>query len=189
MKKCRLRATSTPRGGRFFSPKLQQYHQVSEYCKSGHFFDHCITFQFWPYYGLDPLLKLPALQASGEESDFWPIALPTLFVDQLKCSIIAQIGHVNAKVRALHLWSTVKRRCSRTEGLMPSAAASPVPSYLPCECPRFCIRCVKICLTTMTNPPNRLDGGYYTTTSRMRTFPFRQPFAHTPRHPPMRPHQ
>eukprot|EP00956_Cyclotella_meneghiniana_P020684 scaffold36803_cov45-Cyclotella_meneghiniana.AAC.1 len=47
------------------------------------------------------LLKLPALQASGEESDFWPIALPTLFVDQLKSSIVAQFGHVNAKVRAL----------------------------------------------------------------------------------------
>ena len=31
---------------------------MSEYCKSDHFFDHCSTFQNWPYYGLDPLLKL-----------------------------------------------------------------------------------------------------------------------------------
>eukprot|EP00956_Cyclotella_meneghiniana_P029652 scaffold72523_cov74-Cyclotella_meneghiniana.AAC.6 len=33
-------------------------------------------------------------------------------------------------------------------------------------------------------PPNHHAGGYYTTTNRYLTTPFRQPFTHTPRHPP-----
>ena len=60
---------------------------------------------------------------------------------------LAQIGQVNAKVRALYLLASTKAECYHVEGTISHVIAWPDP-------------------TMMTNPPNRLDGGYYATTNR-----------------------
>jgi hypothetical protein len=47
--------TGTPQRGQLFSTKLYKHHQVSEHWQSDHFWGHFITFENWPFYGLDPL--------------------------------------------------------------------------------------------------------------------------------------
>eukprot|EP00956_Cyclotella_meneghiniana_P035610 scaffold116387_cov101-Cyclotella_meneghiniana.AAC.1 len=70
-------------------------------------------------------LKLPASRASGEESHHRAIDRPTPLGHQSNSSTAALPRPMNARALALQLLSSTKGRCSGSEGVLASAAASP----------------------------------------------------------------
>ena len=95
---------------------------------------------------------------------------------------------VNAKVQSLDLLSSTKAECYLVEGTIAHKLASPGLLYLPSIARDFAFTVHSFGSEPWRITRRRKAGGNNATTNRISTFPFHQPFAHTPRHPPLRPH-